>query len=73
MNQQMLDFAAKGGLTRYPMLDNVTQGDVVNTGNKFLPSLLAGKTSVPDGLSQMQSTLEPAPGRPEGHRPISNR
>ena len=43
VNQQMLDFAAKQGYTRYPMLDNVTQGDVVNTGNKFLPSVLANK------------------------------
>ena len=62
----MLDFAAKDGFTRYPMLDNVTQGDVVNTGNKFLPSMLAGKTSVSDGLSQMQSTWTQLPDRSEG-------
>ena len=53
VNQQMLDFAAKGGYTRYPMLDNVLQGDVVDAGNKILPSILGGKTSVVGGLKQM--------------------
>lgn len=53
VNQQMLDFAAKGGYTRFPMLDNVLQGDVVDAGNKILPSILGGKTSVAGGLKQM--------------------
>lgn len=53
VNQQMLDFAAKGGFTRFPMLDNVLQGDVVDAGNKILPSILGGKTSVAGGLKQM--------------------
>lgn len=53
VNQQMLDFAAKKGYTRYPMLDNVLQGDVVDAGNKILPSILGGKTSVAGGLKQM--------------------
>ena len=66
VNQQMLDFAAKDGFTRYPMLDNVTQGDVVNTGNKFLPSMLAGKTSVSEGLNQMQSTWNQLPEDQKG-------
>jgi raffinose/stachyose/melibiose transport system substrate-binding protein len=53
VNQQMLDFAAKSGYTRYPMLDNVLQGDVVDAGSKIIPSLLAGKTSPAAGLKQM--------------------
>lgn len=53
VNQQMLDFATKGGYTRFPMLDNVLQGDVVDAGNKILPSILGGKTSVAGGLKQM--------------------
>ena len=53
VNQQMLDFAAKGGYSRFPMLDNVLQGDVVDAGNKILPSILGGKTSVAGGLKQM--------------------
>jgi raffinose/stachyose/melibiose transport system substrate-binding protein len=53
VNQQMLDFAAKGGYARFPMLDNVLQGDVVDAGNKILPSILGGKTSVAGGLKQM--------------------
>ncbi len=53
VNQQMLDFATKGGFTRFPMLDNVLQGDVVDAGNKILPSILGGKTSVAGGLKQM--------------------
>jgi raffinose/stachyose/melibiose transport system substrate-binding protein len=61
VNQQMLDFAAKQGYTPYPMLDNVTQGNVVNTGNKFLPSVLAGKISPADALGQMNSTWQQLP------------
>lgn len=53
VNQQMLDFAAKGGYVRYPMLDNVLQGDVVDAGSKIIPSILAGQTSPTAGLKQM--------------------
>lgn len=55
VNQQMLDFAENQGFTRYPMLDNVVQGDVVDAGNKVLPSILAGKTSPSDGLGQLNT------------------
>jgi raffinose/stachyose/melibiose transport system substrate-binding protein len=53
VNQQMLDFAARGGLSRFPMLDNVLQGSVVDAGNKILPAILGGTTSVTGGLKQM--------------------
>jgi hypothetical protein len=61
VNQQMLDFAAKGGFTRYPMLDNVLQGDVVDAGNKILPAILGGKTSVSGGLNQMTQVWKSVP------------
>ena len=58
VNQQMLDFVAKDGMTAYPMLDNVVQGDLVDAGNKILPSILAGKTAPDSGLGQLQSTWQ---------------
>ena len=33
-NQQMLNFVSQDHMTAYPMLDNVVQGNVVNTGSK---------------------------------------
>ena len=58
VNQQMLDFAENQGFTRYPMLDNVIQGDVVDAGNKVLPSVLAGKTSPTDALNQLNTAWQ---------------
>jgi len=58
VNQQMLDFVEKDGMTPYPMLDNVVQGDVVDAGNKILPSILAGKVTPESGLGQMQSAWQ---------------
>ena len=61
VNQQMLNFSAKDGMIQYPMLDNVIQPDVVDAGNKILPSILAGKISVSDGLNQMQQAWQQLP------------
>ncbi len=66
VNQQMLDFALTGGMTAYPMLDNVVQSAVVDVGNKLLPSVLAGQTSPQDALSQMQQALEALPADQRG-------
>lgn len=55
VNQQMLDFTAKQGFTPYPMLDNVVQGDVVDSGSKLLPPTLAGKASASGALGQMNT------------------
>ncbi len=55
VNQQMLDFTAKQGFTPYPMLDNVVQGDVVDSGSKLLPPMLAGKASASGALGQMNT------------------
>jgi len=70
VNQQMLDFAATGGLDRYPMLDNVLQGDVVDAGNKIIPSILGGKTAVKSGLDQMAQVWKalPADNRTETYK-----
>ncbi len=61
VNQQMLAFAEEQGFVRYPMLDNVVQGNVVDAGNKILPSILAGKTSPADGLGQLATVWNQLP------------
>jgi len=66
VNQQMLDFVDKGGMTAYPMLDNVVQTDVVDTGNKVLPSVLAGKIAPDDALSQLQQAWQALPPEKRG-------
>jgi len=66
VNQQMLNFVAKDGYTPYPMLDNVTQGDVVNAGSKVLPSVLAGKMSAAAALGQMTDALKQLPAAQRG-------
>ncbi len=61
VNQQMLDFVSDQHMTVYPMLDNVVQGNIVSTGQKFLPSVLGGKVSVTSALSALQTTLSQLP------------
>jgi raffinose/stachyose/melibiose transport system substrate-binding protein len=61
VNQQMLDFATKGGMTVYPMIDNVIQSEVVNVGNKELPSVLNGSISPQAALQAMQNALQKLP------------
>lgn len=68
VNQQMLDFAATQGFTRYPMLDNVVQGPVVDAGSKILPSVLAGKISPSDAANQLQQALQQLPAAQRGSR-----
>ena len=67
VNQQMLDFAAKQGFTRYPMLDNVLQGDVVDAGNKVIPAILGGKTKVEAGLKQLAQVWSSLPADKKGN------
>jgi ABC-type glycerol-3-phosphate transport system substrate-binding protein len=69
VNQEMLDFAADAGYTRYPMLDNIVQGDVVDAGSKLLPSILAGTVSPSSGLSQIEQTWTALPAAQK--KPIS--
>jgi len=67
VNQQMLELVSKGGMTAYPMLDNVIQGDVVNTGSKFLPAVLNGSQSVQAALQAMQTQLNQLPASQRGN------
>jgi raffinose/stachyose/melibiose transport system substrate-binding protein len=67
VNQQMINFVSQGGMTAYPMLDNVVQGNVVNTGSKFLPSVLNGSESVQAALHALQTTLNQLPASQRGN------
>ena len=61
------NFAAKQSFVRYPMLDNVLQGDVVDAGNKIIPAILGGKTKVADGLKQMAQVWKALPTGKRGN------
>jgi len=61
VNQQMLDFARVQGMTKYPMVDNVIQAEVVDTGNKVLQPVLAGNTSPEDALAQLEQAWKALP------------
>ena len=54
-------------MTVYPMLDNVVQGNVVNTGSKFLPGVLGGKVSVSSALQALTTTLTQLPSTQRGN------
>ena len=66
VNQEMLDFAAKDGMVPYPMLDNVTQTDVVNTGSKELPSVLNGSITPAAATQAMVATWNALPSDQKG-------
>ena len=61
LSNQMLAFAAKQGMTPYPMIDNVIQGDVVSTGQKQLDAALGGDISALTALKSMKATLDSLP------------
>jgi len=67
VNQQMLDFVSQDHMIVYPMLDNVVQGNVVNTGSKFLPSVLNGSESVSAAVQALQTTLQQLPASQRGN------
>lgn len=58
VNKEMLAFTETDGYTAYPMLDNVIQGDVVDAGNKIIPSILAGKIQPTAGLKQLKQVWD---------------
>lgn len=60
-NQEMLDFAAKQGFTPYPMIDNVTQQNVVNAGSQVLDAAFAGQMSVQAAMQKMADSLKHLP------------
>jgi ABC-type glycerol-3-phosphate transport system substrate-binding protein len=63
LNREMLDFVQKDGYTVYPMLDNVTQPDIVNAGYQVLPAVLAGQSSIQSALQVLQSKLHALPAK----------
>lgn len=69
LNQQLLDFVEQDGATVYPMIDNVIQPEVVDVGNKVLPSVLSGEITPADALKQLQDALEQLP--PERREPVA--
>jgi raffinose/stachyose/melibiose transport system substrate-binding protein len=66
VNQEMLNFVSQDHMTIYPMLDNVVQPNVVNTGSKVLPSVLNGTISPSSALSSLQGTLGQLPAAQRG-------
>jgi raffinose/stachyose/melibiose transport system substrate-binding protein len=66
VNQEMLNFVSQHHLTVYPMLDNVVQPEVVNTGSKVLPSVLNGTMSPSAALQNLQTTLGQLPTTKRG-------
>ena len=62
----MLDFAANQGYTRYPMIDNVTQPEVVDVANKVLDAVLAGTMSPQDATKALSDALNQLPADRRG-------
>ena len=62
----MLNFVSKDHMAVYPMLDNVTQVNVVNTGSSELTTVLAGQTTPQSALSKMLQTLNALPASQRG-------
>ena len=62
----MLNFVSQDHMTVYPMLDNVVQPNVVNTGSKELPSVLNGSISAKSALSSLQTTFGQLPTSQRG-------
>jgi hypothetical protein len=50
----------------YPMIDNVTQVNVVNTGSSELPTVLAGQATALAALTKMSQTLNALPASQRG-------
>ena len=57
----LLSFAADQGYSRYPMIDNVIQGEVQSVGATVLVAAFAGTMSTHDALQKMQDALMALP------------
>lgn len=66
VNAQMLNFAAKDGYARYPMLDNVVQPDLADVGSKVFPPVLGGGTDAKTALGQMNDAWLKLPADQRG-------
>ncbi|MHB8191357.1 MAG: ABC transporter substrate-binding protein [Ferrimicrobium sp.] len=61
VSEKMLSFAANDGMIKYPMLDNVTQPNVVNAGSKVMPELLDGQITPASAASQLAQAWQQLP------------
>jgi hypothetical protein len=62
----MLNFVTQEHMTVYPMLDNVTQGNVVNAGSSELTTVLANQTTPKAALAKMQQVWGQLPTTQRG-------
>jgi raffinose/stachyose/melibiose transport system substrate-binding protein len=63
----MLDFGAKQGFTRYPMIDNVIQPEVTDVATKVLDAVLAGTMSPQEAATKIQDALNQLPAERRGN------
>lgn len=66
VNQQMLNFVTQKHLVAYPMLDNVTQVNVVNAGSSVLPTVLNGQATAKSALAKLKQVLSQYPASKRG-------
>jgi raffinose/stachyose/melibiose transport system substrate-binding protein len=66
LSREMLAFAAKQGMTPYPMLDNVVQPEVVTAGQKQLDAAFGGNISASSALKSLKATLDQLPADRKG-------
>ncbi len=62
----LLDYGANQGYTRYPMIDNVMQPEVVDVATKVINAVLAGTMSPQDAAQKMQDALMALPADRRG-------
>ena len=63
---QMLDFAANQGYTRYPMIDNVIQPEVQDVATKSLNAVFNGTMTPEDATKAMADALNALPADRRG-------
>ena len=63
---ELRSYGTDKGYTRYPMLDNMIQPEVVETWVKVLNAAFAGTMSTKDALQAMQDTLMSLPADRRG-------
>jgi raffinose/stachyose/melibiose transport system substrate-binding protein len=66
MATELLDYAANQGYTRYPMIDNVMQPEVVDVATKVLNAVLAGTMTAQDAAQKIQDALMALPADRRG-------
>jgi ABC-type glycerol-3-phosphate transport system substrate-binding protein len=66
LNDEMLAFVSKDHYTVYPMLDNVTQPNIVNVGYQALPAVLVGQASVKQATNELAAQHNQLPANQRG-------